>query len=89
MGYGPRFLHSTGQLHKGGPESGLFLQITAEHTQDLDIPGAQFTFGVLADSQALGDLQALRASGRRSVRVDVGSNLDQGIRKMAEDVASL
>ena len=89
MGYGPRFLHSTGQLHKGGPESGLFLQITAEHTQDLDIPGAQFTFGVLADSQALGDLQALRASGRRSVRVDVGSNLDQGICKMAEDVASM
>ena len=89
MGYGPRFLHSTGQLHKGGPKSGLFLQITAEHTQDLDIPGAQFTFGVLADSQALGDLQALRASGRRSVRVDVGSNLDQGICKMAEDVASM
>ena len=48
-----------------------------------------FTFGVLADSQALGELQALRASGRRSVRVDVGSNLDQGICKMAEDVASM
>ena len=83
MGYGPRFLHSTGQLHKGGPATGLFLQITAEHVQDLDIPGAPFTFGVLADAQALGDLQALRASGRRSVRVDVGLRPEQGIRKVA------
>ena len=87
MGYGPRFLHSTGQLHKGGPASGLFLQITTEHVQDLAIPGAPFTFGVLAGAQALGDLQALRASGRRAVRVDVGSSPEQGIRRMAEDVA--
>ncbi|MCI0844463.1 MAG: glucose-6-phosphate isomerase, partial [Chloroflexi bacterium] len=86
MGYGPRFLHSTGQLHKGGPGTGLFLQITAEHVQDLDIPGAPFTFGVLADAQALGDLQALRASGRRSVRVDVGLRPEQGIRKVAGQV---
>jgi len=87
MGYGPRFLHSTGQLHKGGPASGLFLQITTEHVQDLAIPGAPFTFGVLAGAQALGDLQALRASGRRAVRVDVGSSPELGIRMMAEDVA--
>ncbi|MCH7737955.1 MAG: glucose-6-phosphate isomerase [Chloroflexi bacterium] len=86
MGYGPRFLHSTGQLHKGGPATGLFLQITAEHVQDLDIPGAPFTFGVLADAQALGDLQALRASGRRSVRVDVGLRPEQGIRKVADQL---
>ena len=87
MGYGPRFLHSTGQLHKGGPGTGLFLQITAEHVQDLDIPGTPFTFGVLADAQALGDLQALRASGRRVVRVDAGANPEQAIRKMADDLA--
>lgn len=57
MGYGPRFLHSTGQIHKGGPGSGLFLQLTGDHAQDLAIPNAPFTFGVLADGQAVGDLQ--------------------------------
>jgi hypothetical protein len=88
MGYGPRFLHSTGQLHKGGPASGLFLQITAEHAQDVDIPGTPFTFSALADAQALGDLQALRAAGRRSIRVDVGSNPEQAIRKMTKELAS-
>jgi glucose-6-phosphate isomerase/transaldolase/glucose-6-phosphate isomerase len=80
MGYGPRFLHSTGQLHKGGPGSGLFLQLTGEHAQDLAIPDAPFTFGVLADGQAVGDLQALRASGRRAVRVDLGTDPESAIR---------
>ena len=88
MGYGPRFLHSTGQLHKGGPASGLFLQITAEHAQSVDIPGTPFTFSALADAQALGDLQALRAAGRRSIRVDVGSSPEQVIRKMTKELAS-
>ena len=87
MGYGPRFLHSTGQLHKGGPWSGLFLQLTTEHSQDLSIPGAPYTFGVLADAQALGDLQALRASERRAVRVDLGSNPEVGIHMLADQVA--
>ena len=87
MGYGPRFLHSTGQLHKGGPGSGLFLQLTAEHALDVAIPDAPFTFGVLADGQAVGDLQALRASERRAVRVDLGSDSEAGIRRMAEEVA--
>ncbi len=87
MGYGPRFLHSTGQLHKGGPGSGLFLQLTTEHAQDVAIPGAPYTFGVLADAQALGDLQALRASKRRAVRLDLGSNPEAGIRGMADEVA--
>ena len=80
MGYGPRFLHSTGQLHKGGPGSGLFLQLTGDHAQDLAIPNAPFTFGVLADGQAVGDLQALRASGRRSVRFNLGSDQEVAIR---------
>ncbi|MFH1382975.1 MAG: glucose-6-phosphate isomerase [Chloroflexota bacterium] len=64
LGYGPRYLHSTGQIHKGGPNSGLFLQITAGHKPDLPIPGEPYTFGVVADAQALGDFQALLANGR-------------------------
>jgi len=87
MGYGPRFLHSTGQLHKGGPGSGLFLQLTGEHAHDLTIPGAPYTFGVLADGQAVGDLQALLASQRRAVRVDLGTNPEAAIRGMADEVA--
>jgi len=65
LGYGPRFLHSTGQLHKGGPNTGLFLQITVEHEKELPIPGKPYTFGIVADAQALGDLQALKSLGRR------------------------
>ena len=69
LGYGPRFLHSTGQLHKEGPDTGLFLQITAEHEKELPIPGKPYTFGVVADAQALGDLQALKSLGRRVTRI--------------------
>ena len=86
MGYGPRFLHSTGQLHKGGPPSGLFLQLTAEHAQDLAIPTAPYTFGVLADAQAVGDLQALKGAERRAVRIDLGSDPAAGILRMAGEV---
>jgi glucose-6-phosphate isomerase/transaldolase/glucose-6-phosphate isomerase len=67
-GYGPRLLHSTGQLHKGGPNTGLFLQITTDHKRDLPIPGEPYTFSVLADAQALGDLQTLQSLGRRVAR---------------------
>ena len=87
MGYGPRFLHSTGQLHKGGPGSGIFLQLTGEHAHDLTIPGAPYTFGVLADGQAVGDLRALLASLRRAVRVDLGTNPEAAIRGMVGEVA--
>ena len=86
MGYGPRFLHSTGQLHKGGPASGLFLQLTAEHSQDVAIPGITFTFGVLADAQAVGDLRALRSSGRRVVRIDLGSNPEEAVLRLVSDL---
>ena len=71
-GFGPRYLHSTGQLHKGGPNSGLFLQLTADHRNDIPIPGYPFSFGVLADAQAAGDLQALQNLGRRTARVHLG-----------------
>ncbi len=72
LGLGPRYLHSTGQLHKGGPPSALIIQITADDPHDLPIPGETFTFAVLKNAQALGDLQALRNKGRRVIRVHLG-----------------
>lgn len=84
LGYGPRFLHSTGQMHKGGPDTGLFLQITTTYTHDLDIPGEAFSFGVLAQAQALGDSIALQAMGRRVARVHLDT-VDQGsLEKLAQ-----
>lgn len=73
LGFGPRFLHSTGQLHKGGPSSGLFLQITAEPQEDLEIPGQGLTFGLLERAQALGDYEALVQRGRRILRIHLPS----------------
>jgi glucose-6-phosphate isomerase len=69
FGYGPRFLHSTGQLHKGGPATGLFLQLVCDNKEDVDIPGAGYTFGTLKNAQATGDLQTLRAHGLPAERV--------------------
>ena len=86
LGYGPRFLHSTGQLHKGGRPSGIFLQITADHGEDVDIPREPFTFGVLADAQALGDLQAFQSAGLRFVRVHLNSTVVPGIRRLAGEL---
>src|SRR6184192_4243977 len=63
-GYGPRYLHSTGQLHKGGPNEGVFLELTERPSRDVRIPGAAYTFGILAQAQAVGDLQSLQAHGR-------------------------
>jgi hypothetical protein len=70
LGYGPRFLHSTGQLHKGGPPIGHFLQITQPSPEDLAIPGEPFGFRELEAAQAEGDLRALRSRGRPAIRVD-------------------
>jgi glucose-6-phosphate isomerase len=73
VGIGPRFLHSTGQLHKGGPDTGVFIQVVDEERDlDVSIPGAPYTFGTLIDAQALGDLRALRSKGRRVARVTLG-----------------
>jgi transaldolase / glucose-6-phosphate isomerase len=69
FGYGPRYLHSTGQLHKGGPNTGLFLQITQDHRESIPIPGAPYDFAALNQAQYLGDLQSLEAHGRRVIRV--------------------
>lgn len=83
-GYGPRFLHSTGQLHKGGPNSGIFLQLTQEHTADVEIPGWPFSFGILADAQALGDLQALRELNRRIVSIRLRGDAADAINRIAD-----
>ena len=69
LGFGPRFLHSTGQLHKGGANNALFLQITAEAVDDVEIPTQGMSFGTLELAQALGDYEALRAQGRRVLRI--------------------
>ena len=71
IGYGPRFLHSTGQFHKGGPNAGLFVQVVDPPREDVAIPGEGHTFGALLAAQAAGDLEALRARGRRAVRVSL------------------
>jgi glucose-6-phosphate isomerase len=78
-GYGPRFLHSTGQYHKGGPNNGLFVQFTADHPQDLPLPGRTYTFGTFENAQAQGDLQALRDNGRRALHIHLGPNPAQGL----------
>ncbi|HEX7941447.1 MAG TPA: hypothetical protein VF488_06555, partial [Gemmatimonadaceae bacterium] len=69
FGYGPRYLHSTGQLHKGGANSGVFVLISHTPSADLDIPGQPFTFGTLELAQALGDFNSLDATGRRAVHI--------------------
>ena len=81
-GYAPRFLHSTGQLHKGGPDTGVFLQITSEDITDIEIPGEKFTFGVLKQAQALGDFESLSARSRRAIRVDLGRDIEKGLRRL-------
>jgi transaldolase/glucose-6-phosphate isomerase len=78
LGYGPRFLHSTGQLHKGGPDTGVFLQITGD-SEDLAIPGQSFSFGVLEAAQAQGDLDVLFERGRRALRVHLGGDVTSGL----------
>lgn len=74
FGYGPRYLHSTGQLHKGGPASGVFLELVDRMTPDLPIPAQTFSFGILAKAQATGDLESLQAHGRPAIRVMLGTN---------------
>jgi transaldolase/glucose-6-phosphate isomerase len=69
VGFGPRFLHSTGQLHKGGPNTGLFIQFTADPQQDMEIPGEGIRFSMLEKAQALGDMEALQARQRRMIRI--------------------
>jgi transaldolase/glucose-6-phosphate isomerase len=80
LGFGPRFLHSTGQAYKGGPPSGVFLQITCDDAKDLPIPGRnKVTFGVVKAAQARGDFQVLAERGRRALRVHLGPDVVVGL----------
>ena len=87
MGYGPRYLHSTGQLHKDGPSTGLYLQVTVDHEKDIPIPGEPYTFGVLADAQAVGDLQTLQSLGRHAIRIHLGREDGAAIRRLTSALA--
>jgi len=86
-GYGPRFLHSTGQLHKGGPDTGVFIQVTAPDRTDLPIPGQPYTFSILKQAQALGDFRSLASRGRRAIRVDLGADTTGGLQRLHDLIA--
>ena len=79
LGFGPRFLHSTGQAYKGGPNRGVFLQITGDDAKDLPVPGQKYTFGIVKAAQARGDFAVLAERGRRALRVHLGKNLKTGL----------
>lgn len=87
VGFGPRYLHSTGQLHKGGPNTGLFLFLTADDAADLPIPGRPYGFSILKQAQALGDLLALKRRGRRVLHVHLGSDVKAAIEALAGAIA--
>ena len=84
MGFGPRYLHSTGQFHKGGPDRAVYLIVTAEPDMDFDLPGKEITFGVLNRAQAIGDLQALLSLGRRAYGIHLDS--PRGVRDLLDSL---
>jgi len=86
-GYGPRFLHSTGQLHKGGPRSGVFLQLTSDHPTDRPIPGWPYTFGRLIDAQARGDREAIVANERAIAHVHLGTDIEADLATLERAIA--
>ncbi len=85
-GYGPRFLHSTGQLHKGGGDNGVFLQLTGGPKNDVAIPGEKYSFGVLARAQAIGDYESLVSRNRRALSIDLGEDVEAGLEQLATAV---
>jgi transaldolase / glucose-6-phosphate isomerase len=86
VGFGPRFLHSTGQAYKGGPNSGVFLQITCDEAEDIPVPGQAYTFGVVKAAQARGDFDVLADRGRRLLRVHLPADVDAGLKTLARAV---
>ena len=82
LGFGPRFLHSTGQAYKGGPNTGVFLQVTCDDAADLPVPGQKYTFGVVKAAQAAGDFQVLNDRGRRALRVHLGPDVADGLARL-------
>jgi transaldolase/glucose-6-phosphate isomerase len=85
-GFGPRYLHSTGQAYKGGPNSGVFVQITCDDADDLPVPGRRYSFGVVKNAQALGDFQVLRERGRRALRVHLGTDVKNGLARLRQAI---
>jgi hypothetical protein len=88
FGYGPRYLHSTGQLHKGGPATGVFLVISAKPAEDLPVPGEAYSFGVLEQAQASGDFASLDSSGRRALHVQLPRPDAQVLREVCAALAA-
>jgi transaldolase/glucose-6-phosphate isomerase len=86
LGFGPRFLHSTGQAYKGGPDTGVFLQITCDDKVDFPVPGQKYTFGVVKAAQARGDFAVLAERGRRALRVHLSKNVKSDLAKLAKAV---
>jgi len=84
LGFGPRFLHSTGQAYKGGPNTGVFLQITAEHAVDMSVPGRNYSFGAVIDATARGDFAVLNERGRRALHVRLGSDVSGGLARLKD-----
>ena len=86
LGFGPRFLHSTGQLHKGGPATGVFLQITCDDPMDLPVPGRSYSFGIVKAAQARGDMEVLQQRERRVLRVHIAGELAHGLDQLCQAV---
>ncbi len=86
LGFGPRFLHSTGQLHKGGDDSGMFIQIVNEDKKDAKIPGKPYSFSVLKQAQAIGDFESLLKHDRRVIKINTGKNVTGGLKKLYSDL---
>jgi glucose-6-phosphate isomerase len=86
VGFGPRFLHSTGQAYKGGPNSGIFLQTTCDDAVDLPVPGQKYTFGVVKAAQARGDFEVLAERGRRALRVHLGPDVESGLGRLEQAI---
>ena len=87
-GIRPRFLHSTGQAYKGGPNSGVFLQVTCDDASDLPVPDQKYTFGIVKAAQARGDFQVLAERGRRALRVHISGDLQSGLSKLSSALLS-
>ena len=86
VGFGPRFLHSTGQAYKGGPNSGVFLQITCDDAEDLPVPGQGYSFGVVKAAQARGDFDVLAERGRRLLRVHLPADVEAGLKTLTKAI---
>jgi transaldolase/glucose-6-phosphate isomerase len=86
LGFGPRFLHSTGQAYKGGPNTGVFLQITCDDAADLSVPGQKYTFGIVKAAQARGDFEVLAERGRRALRVHLGADVNAGLERLKQEI---